>query len=169
MNKEERLELMKLALISLMEQVGPDDQITVVTYGNNAEVIIPTTRGSQRDEIIERVSKIKGGGMTAGGKGIKLGYNMALRNEIPKGNNQIFVITDGAFIKVSQDYERTIKRNTEKGYVLSVVGIKNNPEDEEKMTEVATMGSGRFIAINSIGDARTKLYDEVKRASYREK
>jgi len=37
------------------------------------------------------------------------------------------------------------------------------------MTEVATMGKGKFIAINSIGDARTKLYDEVKRASYREK
>lgn len=169
MNKEERLELMKLALISLMEQVRPDDQITVVTYGNNAEVIIPTTQGSKRDEIIERVATIKGGGMTAGGKGIKLGYNMAVRNEIPEGNNQIFVITDGAFNKDSQDYERTIKRNAEKGCVLSVVGIKNNPEDEDKMTEVALMGGGRFIAINSIIEARTKLYDEVKRASYRVK
>jgi Ca-activated chloride channel family protein len=169
MNKEERLELMKMALINLLEQVRPDDQITVVTYGNNAEVIIPTTKGSNREDIIERVTKIKGGGMTAGGKGIKLGYNMAIRNQIPEGNNQIFVITDGAFNKDSQDYERTITRNAEKGYVLSVVGIKNKPEDEEKMTEVATMGRGKFIAINSIGDARTKLYDEVKRASYREK
>ena len=169
MNKEERLELMKLALISLMEQVRPDDQITVVTYGNNAEVIIPTTKGSNREEIMERVSKIKGGGMTAGGKGIKLGYNLALRNEIPEGNNQIFVITDGAFNKDSQDYERTITRNAEKGYVLSVVGINNNPEDEDKMTEVALIGGGRFIAINSIIEARTKLYDEVRRASYRVK
>jgi Ca-activated chloride channel family protein len=169
MNKEERIELMKLALISLLEQVRPDDQITVVTYGNNAEVVIPTTKGSNRADIIDRVSKINGGGMTAGGQGIKLGYNMAIRNQLPEGNNQIFVITDGAFNKDSQDYERTIKRNAEKGYVLSVVGIKNIPEDEAKMTEVATMGKGKFIAINSIGDARTKLYDEVKRASYREK
>lgn len=169
MNKEDRLELMKLALISLLEQVRSDDQITVVSYGNNAEVIIPTTKGSNREDIIERVSNIKGGGMTAGGKGIKLGYNMAVRNEIPEGNNQIFVITDGAFNKDSQDYERTIKRNSEKGYVLSVVGIKINLGDEDKMTEVATMGQGRFIAIGSIADARTKLYDEVRRASYRVK
>lgn len=167
MNKEERLELMKLSLISLLEQVGPDDQVTVVTYGSNAEVIIPTTSGRNRDEIIERVSRIKGGGMTAGGQGIKLGYNMAIRNQIFEGNNQIFVITDGAFNKDSQDYERTIRRNAEKGYILSVVGIKNKPEDEEKMTEVARMGNGRFIGINSISDARTKLYEELKRASYR--
>lgn len=169
MNKEERLELMKLALISLLEQVRFDDQITVLTYGNNAEVIIPTTKGSKREEIIERVSKIRGGGMTAGGQGIKLGYNMALRNAIEGGNNQIIVITDGAFNKDSQDYERTIQRNAERGFILSVVGIKNNPEDEEKMTEVAVLGKGRFVAINSILDARSKLYDEVRRASYREK
>jgi Ca-activated chloride channel family protein len=168
MNKEERLELMKLSLISLLEQVGPDDRVTVVTYGSSAEVIIPTTSGRKRDEIIDRVSRIKGGGMTAGGQGIKLGYNMAIRNQIIGGNNQIFVITDGAFNKDSQDYERTIIRNTKKGYVLSVVGIRSKPEDEEKMTEVARMGNGRFIAINSVSDARTKLYEELRRASYRE-
>lgn len=169
MNQEDRLELMKLALISLLEQVEPHDQVTVVSYGNNAQVLIPTTKGSQKQEIIERVSKINAGGMTAGGKGIKLGYNMAIRGEIDKGNNQIFVITDGAFNKDSQDYERTVKRNAEKGYVLSVVGIKTSSDDEEKMKEVATMGNGRFVSINSISDARTKLYEEMRRSSYRVK
>lgn len=167
MNKEERLELMKLALISLLEQLDDQDQVTVVTYGNNAEVIIPTTKGSNKDQIIELVSKIKGGGMTAGGQGIKLGYNMAIRGEIPNGNNQVIVITDGAFNKDSKDYERTVTRNSEKGYVLSVVGIKNKPEDVETMTQIAQLGKGRFIAIESIADARTKLFDEMQQASLR--
>lgn len=166
MNAMERLDLMKLALIELMKYVRPEDKITVVSYGNNAQVLVPTTSGDKKDEIIEKVSKIKATGLTAGGQGIKLGYKMAQRAFIPGANNQIIVITDGAFNKDSNDYERTVKRNTPRGYVLSVVGIKNKPEDESKMTEVALMGNGRFIGINTILDARTKLIEEIRQASY---
>jgi Ca-activated chloride channel homolog len=166
MNTADRLELMKLALIELMKYVRPQDKITIVSYGNNAQVLVPTTSGDKKDEIIEKVSKIKAGGMTAGGAGIKLGYRMAQHAFIPGGNNQIIVITDGAFNKDSDDYERTIKRNTPKGYVLSVVGIKNKPEDEAKMTEVAQLGNGRFIGINNLVDARSKLINEIRQASH---
>ena len=160
------MELMKLALIELMKYVRPEDKITVVSYGSNAQVLVPTTSGANKEEIIDKVSKIKAAGMTAGGAGIKLGYRMAQHAFIPGGNNQIIVITDGAFNKDSDDYERTIKRSAQKGYVLSVVGIKNKPEDEVKMAEVATLGKGRFIGINSISDARTKLIEEIRVASY---
>lgn len=166
MNQADRLELMKLALIELMKYVRPQDKITVVSYGNNAQVLVPTTSGDKKDEIIDKVSKIKAGGMTAGGAGIKLAYKMSNHAHIPGGNNQIILITDGAFNKDSQDYERTIKRNTPKGIVLSVVGIKNKTEDEATMTEVAVLGGGRFIGINSIADARTKLIAEIRQASY---
>lgn len=166
MNAADRMDLMKLALIELMKYVRPQDKITVVSYGNNAQVLVPTTGGDKKDEIIDKVSKIKAAGMTAGGQGIKLGYKMAQRSYIPGGNNQIIVITDGAFNKDSQDYERTIKRNTPKGYVLSVVGIKNKTEDAAIMTEVAVLGGGRFIEINSVADARTKLIVEIRQASY---
>lgn len=166
MNNENRLDLMKLALIELMKYVRPQDKLTVVSYGSNAQVLVPTTSGDKKDEIIDKVSKIKAAGMTAGGQGIKLGYKMAQRSYIPGGNNQIIVITDGAFNKDSQDYERTIKRNTPKGYVLSVVGIKNKTEDAAIMTEVAVLGGGRFIEINSVADARTKLIVEIRQASY---
>ncbi len=166
MNTADRLDLMKLALIELMKYIRPQDKITVVSYGNNAQVLVPTTSGDKKEEIIDKVSKIRAGGMTAGGAGIKLGYKMAQHAYIPNGNNQIIVITDGAFNKDSQDYERTVKRNTPKGYVLTVVGIKNKPEDEEKMTEVAQMGNGVFIGINGVQDARTKLIEEIRRASY---
>jgi Ca-activated chloride channel family protein len=166
MNQADRLELMKLALIELMKYVRPQDKITVVSYGNNAQVLVPTTSGDKKDEIIDKVSKIRAGGMTAGGAGIKLAYKMANHAYLPEGNNQIIVITDGAFNKDSQDYERTIKRNAPKGIVLSVVGIKNKPEDEATMTEVAVLGGGRFIGINTIVDARTKLIAEIRQASY---
>jgi len=169
MNTTDRLELMKLALIELLKNVRPEDMITVVSYGNNAQVLIPTTSGTKKDEIIDKVSKIKAAGMTAGGQGIKLGYKMAVRSYLPEGNNQVIVITDGAFNKDSNDYERTVKKNAQKGYVLTVVGIKNKPDDEAKMTEVAQMGNGRFISINSVQDARTKLFEEIRRSSYKGK
>jgi len=167
MRQQERFELMKLSLITLLEQVRAQDQITIVAYDNDAEVLVRTTTGDQKEMLIQEVSKIKPGGMTAGGKGIKLGYKMAANAYIENANNQVIVITDGAFNKDSEDYERTVRKYAKKQYVLSVVGIKNKPEDEAKMTEVAHIGKGRFIGINSITDAKTKLFQEIRIASYR--
>lgn len=166
MSKEDRLELMKVSLIQLMEYVRPEDKITIVSYGNSAKVIVPTTNGTNKDNIIQSVSKLSASGMTAGGQGIRTAYSILSKEEIIGGNNQIVVITDGAFNKDSQDYKGTIKRLAKRGYILSVVGIKNAPLDEEKMTQVAKLGNGRFIGIESLSDARIKLIQEIRIASF---
>lgn len=166
MSKEDRLELMKVSLIQLMEYVRPEDKITIVSYGNSAKVIVPTTSGTNKENIIQSVSKLSAAGMTAGGQGIRAAYSILSKEEIVGGNNQIIVITDGAFNKDSQDYEGTIKRLAKRGHILSVVGIKIAPLDEEKMTQVAKLGNGRLIGIESLSDARFKLIEEIRIASF---
>jgi len=166
MRAGERFELMKYALYQLMDYIRPQDNIALVTYGSDARIVLKTTSGADKEKMIEEVKKLKASGFTAGGKGIKLGYDLAKKGYIPNGNNQIIVITDGAFNRDSDDYDRTVKRFTKEGYILSVVGIKNAPVDESKMREVAEQGNGRYVPIFKLSDAQWNLIKEMREASY---
>lgn len=167
MRAGDRFELMKYALYQLMEYIRPDDKIALVTYGSDARVVLSTTKGSDKYKMIEEVKKLNAAGFTAGGKGIKLGYNLAKKGFIEGGNNQIIVITDGAFNRDSDDYDRTVKRFTKEGYILSVAGIKNAPNDEEKMRAVAEQGNGRYVPIFKLADAQWNLIKEMREASFK--
>lgn len=166
MRAGDRFELMKYALYQLMEYIRPQDNIALVTYGSDARIVLKTTSGADKEKMIEEVKNLKASGFTAGGKGIKLGYDLAKKGYIPNGNNQIIVITDGAFNRDSDDYDRTVKRFTKEGYILSVAGIKNAPADEEKMREVAEQGNGRYVPIFKLSDAQWNLIKEMREASF---
>ena len=167
MRAGDRFELMKYALYQLMEYIRPHDHIALVTYGSDARIVLKTTRGSEKERMIDEVKKLKASGFTAGGKGIKLGYELARKGYIEGGNNQVIIITDGAFNRDSDDYDRTVKRYTKEGYVLSVVGIKNSNPDENKMRQVAQEGNGRYVPIFKLADAQWNLIHEIRLASYR--
>jgi Ca-activated chloride channel homolog len=166
MRDNERFELLKYALYQLMDYIRPEDHIALVTYGSDARVLLTTTSGVDKAILTEKVEELKPTGYTAGGKGIKLGYDLAKKGYIENGNNQVIVITDGAFNRDSDDYERTVNRFTNQGYVLSVVGIKNSKPDEVKMREVAELGNGRYVPIFKLADAKNNLISEIRRASY---
>lgn len=167
MSSQDRFQLMKYALSELIEYIRPEDKVALVTYGSDARVIVGTTSGKNKERIREEVKKLKPSGFTAGGAGIKLGYKQAKKGFIADGNNQVIVITDGAFNKDSDDYDKAVKKFTKEGFVLSVVGVKNAPKDEDKMREVATQGNGRYIPIFNLSDAQYNLILEIRQASFK--
>jgi Ca-activated chloride channel homolog len=167
MSAQDRFQLMKYALNQLIDYIRPQDRVALVSYGSEARVIIGSTTGLQKELIIDEVRKLKPSGLTAGGEGIKLGYKQAKKGFVPDGNNQVIIITDGAFNKDSDDYEKTIKKFTQEGYVLSVVGVKNVPKDESKMREVAQLGNGRYIPVFNLSDAQYNLILEMRQASFK--
>jgi Ca-activated chloride channel family protein len=169
MRAEDKMELMKYALLQLADYIREEDKICIVSYASYAAVILPTCAGNQKDKIKNIVGQLKGGGFTAGGTGIKLGYHEAKNAYLKEGNNEVIVITDGAFNRDSEDYKKVMKKYTKKGYVLSIVGIKNNPKDELEMEEVAKIGNGRYIPIFKLADAQWNLIREIRQASYKGK
>jgi Ca-activated chloride channel family protein len=160
------MELMKYALNELAGYIRPQDNISIVTYASYTQVILSNASGNDVEKIKKTVSELKGGGFTAGGAGIKLGYKQARSGYIENGNNEIIVITDGAFNRDSKDYKKEMKKFKKKGYILSVVGIKNNPKDEDEMRAVAELGNGRYIPIFKLEDAKWNLIQEIRKASF---
>ena len=167
MKQNEKLELMKYALFQLVNMLRAEDKISIVTYSSEAKVLISRASGANKEKINAEVSALKAAGLTAGGEGIKLGYKQARKSFIENGVNQVIVITDGAFNRYSQVYEKTVKKYNKKGIHLSVVGIQNKEADEQKMQLAAELGGGRYIPIFNLADAQYNLKEEIRFISFK--
>jgi Ca-activated chloride channel family protein len=169
MQMGEKMELMKFSLNELVNQLRTNDRMGIVTYSNNAKVLQPSVSGDNKSALKGVIGSLEAGGMTAGGKGIKLAYKEMMKNYDPKKANLVIIITDGAFNKDSDDYQKTVKKYAKKGVVFSVVGIQSRERDQVLMTEAATFGKGRFVLIKKLTDAYHNLTREIRIASYKGK
>ncbi len=169
MNRYDRAELLKYSLDQLLGMLRAEDKIGLVSYSTNAQVLLNSTAGNQKEKISKIVQGLKISGQTAGGKGIKLGYKQVAKNMIKDGQNHLIIITDGAFNQDSGNYKRFIQKNLSKNNItMSVVGIKTNAKSEESMREAAELGNGRFIIIEKLVDAQNNLKQEIRLSAFRD-
>jgi Ca-activated chloride channel homolog len=167
MKMGDRMELLKYSLNSLTENLRATDRLGIVTYSDDAQVFMTSKSGEEKESINNAVDELKPIGMTAGGKGIKLGYREQMKTFDPNKANIVIIITDGAFNRDSDSYQKIVKKYAKKGVVFSVVGIQSKPRDAVKLTEASLVGNGRFIAIDKLEDAHNKLFQEIRFVSYR--
>lgn len=167
MKQGEKVELMKYSLFQLTDMLRAQDKMGIVTYASNTKVLLSPVSGSNKDAINKEIEKLKAEGLTAGGKGIKVGYKEALKTYLDGGVNHIVVITDGAFNKDSDDYQKYVKKYKKKGINLSIVGIQNKPGDEVKMKEAAELGGGSYIPIHKLADAQNNLKQAIRVLTFR--
>jgi Ca-activated chloride channel family protein len=160
------MELMKFSLLELASMLREQDKISLVSYANEAEVILKPTNGVNKTQLQKVITTIKAGGMTAGGEGIKLGCKLNNQSFIEEGVNLVYIITDGAFNKSSRDYVQTLDEFKAKGMIISVIGIQNTPTDAKNMQQVAMSGGGDYLSIQKLADAEKALLLDIKRKTY---
>lgn len=167
MKLEDKMDLMKFSLHQLAGTLRPQDRIGLVTYSDGASVLLSSTSCTETETIRAKVAELTPRGMTAGGKGIKLGYREVMKSWSSDKANMVIIITDGAFNRSSDDYQKTVRKYAKKGVVFSVVGIRNRPNDERAMREAAEYGKGRYVPISKLSDAQFNLLQEIRIASFR--
>ena len=117
----------------------------------------------QYSQLKIKINSLKPSGLTAGGKGIKLGYKTAAKNKLANGKNLVVVITDGAFnTATDEDYMKCVKKYSKQNIEIAIVGIKPSDRDAQKMTETAKLGNGNYVEIDSILSAEKKLTQLVR-------
>lgn len=166
MKQYDRMELMKSALQHLTQQIRPEDFMSIVTYADEAEVVLEPTRGDAKSKIENSISNLVAGGYTAGGLGIKQGYKEVLKNLDSNHANMVFIITDGAFNKSSDNYQKLVQKYAVQHISFHVVGIKINKTDAAKMQEAAQFGKGTFTKIYKLSDAQNNLFQSIRQSCY---
>ena len=163
-----KLDLLKVAMINLAGMLRDVDQITMVSYSDNANIILETMQGNNPDTIISIIQGLKAHGHTAGGKGMKKAYQKAEEFFIPQGNNQVIMATDGGFTQNDINPYKLAKKYKKKGITISIVGVKTNQVQELSLEKVVGLGDGNYVRIKNYEEAQGALIDEIKSSAKRE-
>jgi Ca-activated chloride channel family protein len=164
MSSPDKLPLLKRAFGMLVENLRPRDRVAIVVYAGAAGLVLPSTPGSDKDDIMDALARLEAGGSTAGGAGIRLAYDVARHNHIPGGNNRVILATDGDFnVGASSDAEmvRLIEEKREQGTFLTVLGFGTGNLKDSRMEQLADHGNGNFAYIDSPLEARKVLVSEM--------
>jgi len=157
MNAPNKLPLVKSALKMLVEELRPQDKVSIVVYAGAAGMVLDATPGSNKKKITDAIENLNAGGSTAGGEGLKLAYKIADENRIEKGNNRIILATDGDFnVGVSSDseMEQIVSNEREKGTFITVLGFGMGNYKDNKLEIISDKGNGNYSYIDNIQEAR---------------
>ncbi|HET7423222.1 MAG TPA: von Willebrand factor type A domain-containing protein, partial [Gemmatimonadales bacterium] len=157
MQSPDKLPLVQRAFRALVQELRPADRVAIVVYAGAAGLVLPSTPGTRKEEILDAIDRLEAGGSTAGGAGLRLAYDVAKEHFLPEGNNRVILATDGDFnVGVSSDAEmiRLVERRREEGTFLTVLGFGIGNLKDTKMEQMADHGNGHYAYIDSYSEAR---------------
>lgn len=164
MKQEGRMDLLKAAMIELLNGLRSIDKLTIVTYASSVEVVLAPQFVKDKAQITQIIQDLSAGGRTAGAQGLQKAYEIAIANKLTNGNNLIILATDGAF-NLSKTDKANVEQNASNGIYISVVGVKNEKWTEKSMLSIAELGKGSYLSIKSYKQAKETLLNEIKEKS----
>ncbi len=123
--KGARLERVKAAAHSIIDGLDPEDMLSIVTFSDRAEVVLPATLigQSQRQTLKALVTTTQAGGGTAIFQGLAQGFNQVSRNLRRDQINHILLLTDGQTYGDEPECMDLAEQAAEKGITISGMGI----------------------------------------------
>ena len=164
MNEPAKLPLVKSSMKILTEQLTARDHVAIVVYAGNSGLVLPSTSGDRKGEILAAIDRLEAGGSTNGGEGIQLAYKIAQENFIRGGTNRVILATDGDFnvgTTSEGDLVRLIEEKRQSGVFLSVLGFGTGNVKDSTMEKLADKGNGNYAYIDTLGEARKVLGEQI--------
>jgi Ca-activated chloride channel family protein len=159
----ERLPLIKTALRMFVDTLRDEDRIAIVVYANASGLVLPATRGSERQRIHDAIENLSAGGSTNGAAGVQLAYQVARQNFVRGGINRVILATDGDFnvgMTSHNDLLALIEHERQSGVFLSVLGVGAGNLKDATMEMLADKGNGHYAYLDSLQEARRVLVRE---------
>lgn len=169
MSDENKLPLVKQSLRILVEQMREQDRISIVTYSDNAGLLLDSTGGDKRESIIAAIEGLNADGSTNGEAGLKLAYEVAVKQFGEGATNRVMLCTDGDFnVGESADSElvKLIEKRRQTGVYLNIFGFGSGNLKDAKLEAIADKGNGQYIYIDGIREARKTLLNELTGTLY---
>ena len=172
MRGHDRLELLKKSMIQLTYMLRSIDKVTIITYSDDAQIVLESTSADSKEEIINVIKSLKVGGSTYGGKAIRKAFKVLKEQYLVSGNNQVILATDGGFNglgKSENQLNRFVKGKSKQGLHFSTLGFGKNKRGKDLIEALAISGSGEYLYIQTEVQAEVDLNKMIMRQSAIEK
>jgi Ca-activated chloride channel family protein len=163
MSAENRLPLFKAALHLLVDQLTARDRVAIVAYAGESGLVLPTTRGDDKDTIRKAINRLNAEGSTNGGEGIVQAYRVAKEQFIKGGVNRVILGTDGDFnvgVTSEGDLVRLIEEQRKTGVYLSILGFGMGNLKDSTLEKLAHHGNGHYAYIDTLDEAKKVFVEQ---------
>jgi Ca-activated chloride channel homolog len=162
MDQENRLGLVKKSLALLLGQLKPTDRVGLVTYGDDARVLLEPT--NDKEAVRRAIESLTPEGSTNAEAGLLAGYDVAGRHFKMNAANRIILCSDGV-----ANVGRTgplsilgrIGREARRGIELTTLGFGMGNYNDHLMEQLSNKGDGRYAYIDTLDEAKRVLVEEV--------
>jgi Ca-activated chloride channel family protein len=164
MDEPNKLPLLQQAMRLLVEQLSENDRVSIVVYAGAAGLVLPSTTGDRKEEILSALDALHAGGPTNGGQGIQLAYDTAAAHFLNGGTNRVILCTDGDFNVGTTDESslvELIQERAQQGVFLSVLGFGQGNYQDDHMESLADRGNGNYAYIDTLQEARKVLVEQM--------
>jgi Ca-activated chloride channel family protein len=162
MQPENKLPLLKQSMQLLVDQLTPQDQVSIVVYAGASGLVLEPTR--DKAEIRQALGRLESGGSTNGAAGIQQAYETARKAFIKEGTNRVILATDGDFNvgATSQDeLVELIQREAKSGVFLTVLGFGMDNLKDSTLEKLANKGNGNYAYIDTLNEGRRVLVEQM--------
>ncbi|MHC4939896.1 MAG: vWA domain-containing protein [Planctomycetota bacterium] len=165
MEDDDKLPLVKDAMLTLLDELEPRDTVAIVTYRSGARIALPPTSVRQRRTIERAISKLQASGWTNGSAGIDCAYEVAEDALLENGVNRVILATDGDFNRGTTQawsLERLIRKKARSGVYLTCLGVGQGNLNDANLEALADHGNGHYAYLRSRADARRVLSQQLE-------
>ena len=163
MHGSDRLDLVKRAFLLLLDELEPEDTVSIVTYASQDRVLLEGVPAADKTRIMEAITELEAHGSTNGSAGILRAYEIASKYYREGGVNRILLATDGDLnvgVTSEGDLARLVTEKKESGISLTCLGFGMGNYKDNKMEALADYGNGNCRYIDTIYEARKALIEE---------
>lgn len=169
MDMPNKLPLLKAGFIMMAKNLRPIDTISIVTFGENVNLLCEGISGSNKEKITAVLEKLGADGPTPGESAIKLAFSVARRRMIKGGNNRIILAADGDFnvgMSTEKDLMTLIEQEKQKGIYLTCLGVGSGNYKDSKLSVLAQKGNGNFAYIDNEQEAERVLVTDLAKTLF---
>ncbi|MFZ5817883.1 MAG: vWA domain-containing protein [Bacillota bacterium] len=141
-----KLTYTKEALRFLVDQMGPADFLSVITYDDQVETLAPSHQVVHKDALKAAIRRIESGGTTNLSGGLATGMQQITAHARPRQVNRVLLMTDGLANVGVTDPETLIgwaRAWRSRGLTLSTLGVGDDFA-EDLLVALAEAGGGNF-------------------------
>lgn len=164
MDRQDRLGLVKTALSRLVTELDGDDRVAIVTYADNAAVLLEPTPVSDADVILAAIDSLRTTGSTNLEAGLQRGYDLANESFFDGGINRVILASDGVAnvgLTDPQGLVELIRGDADRGIQLVTVGVGMGNFNDVTMEQLANDGDGFYAYVNDVTEAERLFSDDL--------
>jgi Ca-activated chloride channel family protein len=144
-----KIEKARQAALQVVERLAPDDIFSLVSYSDNAEVMVSAQRVEDKARIKREINRIEAGGSTALYAGVTSGASQIEEFISAKRINRVILLSDGLANRgpsSTRDLRRLGHELSEKGIAVTTIGVGDD-YNEDLMAGLAEASDANYYYV----------------------